>query len=127
MIASDPTAHDLLSKHIPNAAGAKTQAGVAVEDWVLDARFAEIAYTEFRCSWVHEGRGGEASHSFAFSDDEPTYFGSGIALPPRIGFSVPYLLKVLRACIDGFEAIVVTENIDPVPPPHLKSIDPDDL
>jgi hypothetical protein len=92
-----------------------------VKDLVFSARFGEIAYEEMRCAIVHEGRLGAGAHSFelgAQSDSQPTYLSGLFGVPPSIGFSPRYMVKVLRVSIDGFEAEANSEGRDPTPPPR---------
>ncbi len=87
-----------------------------VQDFVLASRFGEIAYTEMRCSILHEGRLGDGAHSFDLGHDGPAYLSGVLTVPPSIGFHPSYMANVLRTCIDGFEREVQETGVDPVPP-----------
>jgi hypothetical protein len=93
----------------------------SVEALVLDARLGEIAYTEMRCAIVHEGRLGAGGHGFDLgseSADAPTYLSDVFGVPPSIGFSPRYMVKIIHACIRGFDAEASAAHVDPVPKPH---------
>jgi len=128
LVANDPTPTELLDADLSSARGAmRGKSKQTIEDWILDSRFAEILYREYRCAWIHEGRGGVASHGFPLSDTEPTYLSNDYTTPPRIGFSVGYIVAVLRSAVDGFEALVRAGDVDPVPPPHMTPLAMPDL
>ena len=83
-LSDDPTVSTLLTTSFAAIASAKTKSGRPLHDWVLDSRFGELAYREFRCSWLHEGRSGEATHSFDLSTEtEPTYLTNDSPLGGR--------------------------------------------
>jgi hypothetical protein len=127
-LADDPTLTTLLATDLVPIAGAKTKSGRSLHDWLLDSRFGELAYCEFRCSWLHEGRPGEATHSFDLgTKTEPTYLSNDYATPPRIGFPVPFVVATLRSAIEGFEQQSLAHGVNPVPPPQLPGIPIDDL
>jgi len=127
-LSDDPTIAALLTGPLASVAMAvDAKSGRSLADWLLDARLGEIAYVEYRCSWLHEGRAGEATHSFDFGDTEPTYLSNDYTIPPRIRFPLPFVVTLLRNCIDGFQREVGASGVDPAPPPHMPAMDIDDL
>jgi hypothetical protein len=126
---SDPTADSLLNGELANLKGVKFKDARdkkrEAHDWVLDCRLGEVLYTEYRCFWLHEGRPGEATHSFNLRDDAPSYLDNQCCTPPRIEFSIPFLCEVLGNCIESFKQGVEQDGIDPVPPSHMKAINLD--
>lgn len=120
MLTDDPLAADVLHD-LHGITTQKLPKKGTVEDLVLACRFGEIAYTEMRCAILHEGRLGEGAHGFelgAESLDGPTYLSGSFGVSPSVGFSPRYMIRVLRACIDGFELEVKAAGVDPVPPPR---------
>lgn len=116
------TLNDIVTEMLPK--------GGTVRDLVLRCRFGEIAYTEMRCAILHEGRLGDGAHGFELgpeSHDGPTYLSSVFGVPPAIGFSPQYMVKVLRECINGFEVQAKGAGVDPVPPLRgCTMLDPDE-
>ncbi len=90
---------------------------IELEEWLTLSRYGAIAYKEFRSSYIHEGRLGEGGHGFnlGWSATRPTYISHIYTTPPTIGFSVEFMLCVLRCCIDAFEADALALQTDPVP------------
>jgi hypothetical protein len=118
-LSDDPTVSTLLATGLAPVAQAKDGAGRPLSDWLLDSRFGEIAYREFRCAWLHEGRPGEATHSFNLgTDTEPSYLTNDYSTPPQINFPTPFLVATIRACIDHFEQQVLANGLDPIPPQY---------
>jgi len=118
-LSDDPTVSTLLATGLGPVAQAKDGSGRPLSDWLCDSRFGEIAYREFRCAWLHEGRPGEATHSFNLgTDTEPTYLTNDYSTPPQINFPVPFLVATLRACIDHFEQLALAKGFDPIPPQY---------
>lgn len=123
LLSADPLVKDVLEE-LASIASERLRVRtneMTVTDIVLASRFGEIAYTEMRCNILHQGRLGEGAHGFDFgteSDGGPTYQPGVFSVPPCIGFSPRYMVKVLRACIDGFELEAKEAGIDPVPPPR---------
>jgi hypothetical protein len=116
----DPFAKDLLAE-VADIAAHKVRGRMTVRDIVLRARFGEIAYEEMRCAVIHEGQPGPRTHSFDLgteSDAGPTYLSGHFTAPPSLGFSSRYMVKVLRACLDGFEAEALSAKVDPSPTPR---------
>jgi hypothetical protein len=100
-------------------AQAKDRSGRPLTDWLLDSRFGELAYREFRCAWLHEGRSGEALHSFNLgTETAPTYLTNDYSTPPQINFPAPFLVATLRSGIDNFEQQALANGIDPIPPQY---------
>lgn len=122
LISDDPPLPALLGSQLASVATATTAKGLALHDWLLDCRLGTILYVEYRCFWLHEGRSGHATHSFDVGTGEPTYLTNDFAMPPLISFPVPFLVSVLRSCIDNFEHTAQQASVNPVPPPHMPGI-----
>lgn len=89
--------------------------GLSIDDisaWISLSRYGSIAYNVMRCPYIHEGRAGTRSHSFALhlSDSQPTYLSSVYSLNLRLGFAPAYIVNLLRVCIESFEADISTQS-----------------
>lgn len=120
MLRDDPLADDILQEFATIQA-CKVQGRMTVRDVVLRARFGEVAYEEMRCAFIHEGQSGPRTHSFDMgteSDEGPTYLPGLFSVPPSIGFTTRYMAKVLRTCLDGFQAEALSADVNPSPNPR---------
>jgi hypothetical protein len=88
-----------------------------LEEWLTLSRYGAIAYKEMRNAYIHEGRPGERAHDFKLSGfpEKPTYLSWLYSTPPIMGFKVDFMLKVLKQCIDEFEADALQLQKDPAP------------
>ncbi|MEQ8997859.1 MAG: hypothetical protein RID53_15300 [Coleofasciculus sp. B1-GNL1-01] len=88
-----------------------------LEKWLAFSRFGAIAYKEMRCPYIHEGQHGTNAHGFLLGNHEmqPTYLSYLYTTPPKIGFSVEFMLGILESCIKNFEAESLELGIDPAP------------
>jgi len=119
----DPTADTFLSGELQAVAAETVRKGKGTttgHEVLLTSRIGEFVYSEYRCAWIHEGRSGMKTHSFNFDPsgqgERPSYLSSKFGTPPRLGFSPPFMVKVLSNCIDGFEVEAEIAGLDPVPP-----------
>lgn len=88
-----------------------------LEKWLTLSRYGSIAYKELRSSYIHEGQPGAKTHDFKLYGwaEKPTYRSSVYGTPPVMGFSVEFMLGVLKQCIDEFEAEALRLQVDPAP------------
>ncbi|MBE9194266.1 hypothetical protein IQ219_02745 [Synechocystis sp. LEGE 06083] len=87
-----------------------------IREWLMLSSYGAIAYKEMRNAYVHEGRGGKGSHGFQLHEfkTRPTYLSYVHTTPPKMGFSVEFMLNVLSNCIDSFEKDSIKLQQDPV-------------
>lgn len=95
----------------------KTEELAMIKKWLKFSSYGTIAYEEMRNSYIHEGRAGKQSHGFKLHGSEirPTYFSRIYETPPKMGFSVEFMLEVLSSCIDSFEKDAIELQQDPAP------------
>jgi hypothetical protein len=88
-----------------------------IKEWLMFSRYGAIAYKEMRNSYIHEGRSGKGAHGFELHESElrPTYLSYVYTTPPKMGFSVQFMLKVLDECITSFEKDAMKLEQDPAP------------
>lgn len=107
----DDVAHQVITNY-PNANRAE------IEQWLILSRYGAIAYKEFRNAYIHEGQAGKGAHDYQLSGwkERPTYSSWLYSTPPIMGFSVEFMLGILKQCIEKFESEALTLQVDPVPP-----------
>ncbi|BAZ09604.1 hypothetical protein NIES4071_14130 [Calothrix sp. NIES-4071] len=88
-----------------------------LEEWLVYSQYGAIVYKQLRNAYIHEGQPGKRTHDFKLCDweEKPTYRSSVYGTPPVMGFSVEFMLGVLKQCIDEFEAEALKLQIDPAP------------
>lgn len=89
-----------------------------LEQWLIYSRYGAIAYKELRNAYIHEGQPGGRTHDFRLYGwgEKPTYHSSIYSTPPIMGFSVEFMLGILKQCIDEFETEALRLQVDPAPP-----------
>lgn len=107
-ISMDPTLKQICDDLIAQFSGLNFE---DLSAWISLSRYGSIAYNVMRCPYIHEGRTGTRSHSFALqlSESQPTYLSSIYSLNLRLGFAPVYIVNLLRGCIESFEAEIVTQ------------------
>jgi hypothetical protein len=88
-----------------------------IKKWLMFSCYGAIAYKEMRNSYIHEGRGGKGAHGVKLHESEirPTYLSHIYETPPKMGFSVEFMLEVLSKCIASFEKEAIELQQDPAP------------
>lgn len=113
-ISNDLTMDNIISQTL--ASYPKTNRSV-LEQWLTLSRYGAIAYKEIRNAYIHEGRPGKRTHDFKLYEwkERPTYQSWLYSTPPIMGFSIEFMLGVLKRCIEKFEAEALELQVDPAP------------
>lgn len=93
--------------------------GDEIEQWLILSRYGAIAYKAFRNAYIHEGQAGKGAHEISSLygwKERPTYSSWLYSTPPVMGFSVEFMLGILKRCIEQFESEALTLQVDPAPP-----------
>jgi hypothetical protein len=112
-ILNDLSLDDIINQTISNCPNTTSS---ELNQWLILSQYGAIAYKEMRCSYIHEGRPGKNTHGYKLDGwaEKPTYLSSVYATPPKMGFSVEFMLGVLKHCIEKFEAEALALQVDPV-------------
>lgn len=88
-----------------------------LESWLMQSQYGAISYKTMRSSYIHEGQPAGSTHSFELSRSSisPTYLSGIYTTPPTMGFSVDFMSRTLKYCIDAFETDALALNEDPAP------------
>jgi hypothetical protein len=118
-ISDDQRMDKIITEAVKSCTLIKEEDKKKLEKWLALSRYGAIAYKEMRSSYIHEGRPGNGSHSFNDNSEkssrQPTYATCIYITPPAIGFSVKFMLHILKECINAFEAESLTLQQDPAP------------
>lgn len=114
---SDDLPIDIVLGELKFKCNTKKEELAKIRRWLKFSRYGAIAYQQMRSFYIHEGQAGKETHGFELYESElrPTYLSYVYTTPPKMGFSVKFMLEVLSKCIASFEKEAIELQQDPAP------------